>query len=57
MERRNSGRDGKRVAMSAEDKTDEQYVEKLRLARENTAAVKAGCATVEQERQVFLNRN
>ena len=56
MERRNSGGDGKRVAMSAEDKTDEQYVEKLRMARENRAAVTDGCATVEQERQVFLER-
>ncbi len=45
-----------RVAASHVDKTDERYVEKLRQARENTAAVRGGCATEDQARKVLLHR-
>ena len=45
-----------RVAASEVDKTDERYVGKLQQARENTAAVRGGCATEEQTRMVCLHR-
>ncbi len=45
-----------RVEASEVDKSEYRYVKKLQQSRENTAAVKSGCATEEQARKVYLHR-